>query len=293
MSTAQHSIIPLSTLAHAAMEATNYSPDGHIVIIDSEVGGIGEVTVHPLSWDDASRDDGERSSIALIFPRHSTDCDEVTALAAAVDSVGDRQRERGGSWDTVVAPGGVRFRIFSRHGWLDEPETDLMKNDRLDALISSFAGGPGPSAPRFRMELADQASEEWRQVLQARLENAPDAPGPLVSSLQAGSVRDAVIVWAVGDEGSDRLVPGERFTPPTRPPHSARIDAALGALADRVGQPDTVHAFACASYLAWWSGWTRLAAHLYYRARSTGQRSRLATLVWTALTRDISPHWMR
>ncbi|WP_182353418.1 hypothetical protein [Flaviflexus huanghaiensis] len=292
MSTAQHSIIPLSTLAHAAMEATDYTPDGRTVIVRADSDGIADVSVHPLDRIDPSAVDAAEpgTAIALMFPEGDED---VTAAAHMIDRLGENLRHGSGAWDTVIARGGVRFRIYSQHGWLDEPETDPMPNDQLDALISAFAGAAGRFAGHFDPALADEASGEWLEALNARLYGAPAPFRPTALSLQAGSVRDAVIVWAIGEEGRDRLAPGERFVPPKTAPAPARINAAYDVLADRVGEPDTVHALACASYLSWWAGYPRLATHLYYRARSTRQRSRLSALVWTALLRGIVPHWMR
>lgn len=291
MSTAQHSIVPLSTLAHAAMEATDYSPDGRAVIVRSDAGGICDISVHALDrLDRTVVPDAPSTSIALIFPDGDED---VTAEAQELDALGHAQRAIGGAWDTVIARGGVRFSIYSQHGWLDEPETDPMENGRLDRLITDFAGPAGRFAGYFDPALADSAAAQWIDLLRSRLAHGPASVPPASLSLQAGSVRDAVIVWAIGEEGCDRLAPGERFVPPMTAPNPVRIDAAFAALSDRVGEPDTVHALASASYLAWWSGYPRLASHLYYRARSTRQRSRLATLVWTALMRGIVPHWMR
>ncbi|MBM9433275.1 hypothetical protein [Flaviflexus equikiangi] len=290
MNTTQHSIIPLSALAHAAMEATNYSPDGKTVILYSNGAGIDDITIHDLAWIHMIGEPRQaRTAVALIFPPHRDT--EVCHAARQLDSLGEALRRAGRSWDTVVARGGVRFRIYSDHGWLDEPETDTMNNDDLDRLIDAFAGSPGRSR-QFDIARAVDAGEAWIEALQGRMAGRPIVSPPS-ASLQAGSVRDAVIVWAVGETGTDRLMPGERFVPPVQAPNPERIDIALSLLAERVGQPDTVHALACASYLAWWSGYRRLAAHLCYRARSTGQRSRLASLVWTALVRDIVPQWMR
>jgi len=293
MSTAQHSIIPLSALTHAAIEATGYSPDGRVVVVRTSPDGIEDVAVHDLDDIGAMTAPAStaRTAIALIFP----DADRTTDLnriAEQLHSVGAELRNAGGSWDTIVARGGVRFTIFSEHGWLEEPESDTMPNSRLDELIGMFSGTAGPSRTTFDVRDIDSACDQWVSALQ----EGSEGRGAVLDddgSLRAGAVRDAVIVWAVGREGSDRLLPGARFVPPRERPCPRRINAALALLAGRVGASDTVHALACAAYLAWWSGHTRLAAHLYYRVRSTGQRSRLGTLVWTALIRDISPHWMR
>lgn len=293
MSTAQHSIIPLSTLTHAAIEAAGYAPQGKAAIVYSGDSGITDISIHSLAWLHRLVVDAAEpsSAIAIIFPDEEdrADLDESARL---LHEAGDRLRSIGGTWDTVVAHGGVRFRIYSEHGWLEEPETDCMSNARLDELIGLFEGRPSRRRPAFDLGSIEDACDQWVDLLSATLEGRT-AEDPEEGSLQAGAVRDAVIVWAVGTDGNDRIEPGARFVPPTAGPSRDRIDAAFSVLAERVGEPDTVHALACAAYLAWWSGYTRLAAHLYYRVRSTGQRSRLGTLVWTALIRQIPPHWLR
>ena len=293
MSTAQHSIIPLSTLTHAAIEASGYAPQGKAAIVYSGDKGITDISFHSLAWLHRLVIDAAEpsSAIAIIFPDEEgrADLDESARL---LHEAGDRLRSIGGTWDTVVAHGGVRFRIYSEHGWLEEPETDCMSNARLDELIGLFEGRPSRRRPSFDLGSIEDACGQWVDLLSAALDGRSSAD-PEEGSLQAGAVRDAVIVWAVGTDGNDRIAPGDRFVPPTARPSRDRIDAAFSVLAERVGEPDTVHALACAAYLAWWSGYRRLAAHLYYRVRSTGQRSRLGTLVWTALIRQIQPHWLR
>lgn len=296
MSTAQHSIIPLSALTHAAIEATGYSPHGKVAIVYSGLNGISDISIHSLAWLRRLKisADEPHSAIAIIFPdADGVDGTTIDEMAQLLHETGHELRDIGGSWDTVIAHGGVRFRIFSEHGWLEEPETDRMSNSRLDELIAMFSGQPGRRLLPFDLERIPAACDRWVEKLASAKTGTGEIVMPDEGSLQAGAVRDAVIVWAVGTDGNDRLLPGTRFVPPREKPHTDRIDAAFSVLADRIGEPDSVHALACAAYLAWWSGYTRLAAHLYYRVRSTGQRSRLATLVWTALIRQIPPHWMR
>ncbi len=292
MSTTQHSIIPLTVLTHAAIEATGYSPQGNAVIVYSNHGGITDIAVHPLPWLERARARPESdSATALIFPDDDMTEAEIDALARQLQEWGETIRDTGGVWDTILAHGSVRFRIYSDHGWLDEPELDPMSNERLDELIEMFAGTPSRRPAPFDLEAVEPAAEAWIAALEEGLA-ARSTALPAEGSLQSGAVRDAVIVWAVGEPGNDRLMPGERFAPPTTKPDPRRVDTALELLAARVGEPDTVHALACAADLAWWSGYTRAAAHLYYRVRQVGQRSRLATLVWTAMIRQIPPRWM-
>lgn len=287
-------MIPLSTVTHAAIESTGYTPQGKAAVVYTHHGGISEIAIFSLPWLDrmSANVDEPSAAIAIIFPDDDMLEADIDDAARLLHAAGGPLRDAGGTWETIAVYGGVRFRIFSEHGWLDEPETDRMSNSRLDELIGMFAGRPRRCAAPFDVEGVASAIDQWIDALDCSLAGRP-VRMPAEGSLQSGAVRDAVIVWAVGEAGDDRLEPGEKFVPPALNPNPQRITAAFSVLSSRIGEADTVHALACASYLAWWSGHPRLAAHLYYRVRSTGQRSRLGTLVWTALIRQVPPHWMR
>lgn len=296
MNNVTHGIMPLATLAHIAVESANYKTDGKLALVEIEEGKPVDVLILPFDHLPEIVGRNPRSStVALLFPdSHDLESTTLREQAELIDQIGRSRGTDAGPWDTVVAYGGVRFRIYSSHGWLDEPELDGMNNEVLDRHIAAFSGFAPKAFPRpFSVYDLEEAHHQWRALLTDSLEGRPPMVTPERGTLEAGSIRDTVIVWAVGQDGNDTLGPRGTFIPPTTPPDPDRINAAFTVLANRVGNTDTVHALGCACYLAWWSGYDRLATHLYYRARATGQRSRLAKLVWTAMTQNITPPWMR
>lgn len=288
-------ILPLATLAHLAVEAGNYRLNGKLALVDAD--GTSGTSVFLIPFDHLPEIIGRtspRATVAFLFP-DGTDLEDrlIRERAELVDEIGRSRGPNSGPWDTVIAHGGVRFRIYSPHGWLDEPEFDGMSNERLDHYIAAFSGEQ-PRGEKRTLSVADlgRAHDQWRTALASAMNGKASSVVPMEGSLEAGSIRDTVIVWSVGDEGRDTLGPRGTFIPPRTPPNPDRIEAALAVLAARVGHQDTVHALSCAAYIAWWCGFDRLATHLYYRVRSTGQRSRLAKLVWAAMSQQIMPPWM-
>ncbi|MGO1402948.1 MAG: hypothetical protein ACTHUY_11320 [Flaviflexus sp.] len=293
MRATQPGVIPLAHLSYAAVGAMDYETSGKLALIRTNDQLVAEVRILDMEyWKEVEAPEPAESAIALIFPdTHDLNDPELLKITRALHKL---KGEGGFSWDVIISHGGVRFRIYSNHGWLDEPESDAMTNDRLDTLIEAFDGPrPEGSGPMFSLDDAEEADDQWRRALQEELEGTPPTATPATGSLQMGSIRDTIIVWAVGKPGADNIEVGQAFVPPSYPPDRTRIDAALTLLAKGVGEPDGVHALACAAYLAWWCGYSRLATHLYFRAKSTRFKSRLADLVWTALQQGIVPPWWK
>lgn len=229
---------------------------------------------------------GERP-IALIYPRTGQSLTSAR-IERAVERIELGARRAGVAVTVYCAPGAVRFMCRADGGWIDEPETDPMANAELDRLMRLFVPASDHGPDRLRMP-PSYLRKQWCAALEDTLAGVR---AEVPAGLDIGAVRDEVIIWAVSERSEPRADTHLAYSPPRRGPQLARINAALTLLGRATRGAEAAHALACAAYLAWWSGYRRLALHLSYTVRSQELRTRLADLVLLAVNREVDPPWM-
>lgn len=225
--------------------------------------------------------------IALIYPKVGEPM-SAARIERAVARIEAGARRADIAVTTYLAPGAVRFWCWANGTWIDEPETDPMPNAELDRLMRLFV--PARSLPHTRIRHAPNVlRKRWCQALEDTLAGKrPEVP----DGLDIGAVRDEVIIWAVSSRTTPRLEQHLAYEPPRRGPKAERVRAALTLLGRATRGEEGGHALACAAYLAWWSGYRRLALHLSYTVRAHQLRTRLADLVLLAVNQEVDPPWM-
>lgn len=288
-------VLRLSVLADSAVRLTRYRYGEVCVLPASRVHRtpVFRGSVDDIKAPEHGLPDGDLVAFITCDPTWELEAEPIRSAVDVLENMG-RSRSRQGNFDVVAVKDGVDLYVRSSAGWLHEPSNDSQSHEDLERLMKTFTiTDRGRPIQDIDLSALRQARQAWRQCLNRILsgdEGVELHTHP--SSLQAGSVRDAILVWAVGEKGSDYQPPHQPFVPPRHRPHMDRIEAAYEALSWRVNSSDQGHALACAAYLAWWSGHTRFAHFLFFEANRHGVATRLAELVRRALVQKVIPPWM-
>lgn len=293
-------LIPLSRLLDYAVRLLDYRTDDTVCIIPANPADDGvPVFASPLgdvpSLESINAHASRRQNyLGILFLRPGTELDSPAVMGTVerLESLGRVRRADGSVWNTIAAIGAVQPFVYSEGRWLSEPDLDRHSSEELSRRMTQFdVPLRPPTRSRPTIDAIRAGRIQWRAALETGLAGGqPSLPEGM--TLQAGSVRDTILVWTIGRHGSDSHVPGQRFVPPNHEPDEERVAVAYDLLASRIGTGETGDALGCAAYLAWWSGHHRLATYLVYEAGKSKTTTRLTELVWRAMNQHVRPPWM-